>query len=118
MSYDVYLTDPVSGETLNVDVAHQLRGGTYAMGGTSEAWLNITYNYGEHFRSVLGDDGIRWLYGKTAVDTIQNLQEAADALKNDASEDYWEATEGNAKRALLSLIALAKMLPNGVWKGD
>lgn len=118
MSYDIYLTDHVSGEVLNCEVAHQLRGGTYAMGGTSEAWLNVTYNYGGHFRRLFGEDGIRFLYGKPAVDTIAPLQSGADALKNDVSEDYWEGTEGNAKRALLSLIALAKMLPHGVWKGD
>jgi hypothetical protein len=33
-------------------------------------------------------------------------------------EDYWEATEGNAKRALLQLMALSRMRPDGVWDGD
>lgn len=31
---------------------------------------------------------------------------------------YWEATEGNAKRALLQLLAMARMRPDGVWDGD
>ena len=39
-------------------------------------------------------------------------------LADDVSEDYWEATEGNAKRAILQLVALAKMRPDGVWDGD
>ena len=45
MSYDIYLTDPVTHEPLKLEAAHHMRGGTYAMSGTTEAWLNITYNY-------------------------------------------------------------------------
>jgi hypothetical protein len=29
--------------------------------------------------------------------------------------DYWKATEGNAKRALCQLVALAQLRPDGVW---
>lgn len=32
--------------------------------------------------------------------------------------DYWEATEGNAKRPLLQLAAMARIRPDGVWDGD
>ena len=45
MSYDIYLKDTVSGETLQTDQPHQMRGGQYAMGGTREMWLSVTYNY-------------------------------------------------------------------------
>ena len=37
MSYDISLTDPVTGETLELDTPHHMRGGTYAVGGTTEA---------------------------------------------------------------------------------
>lgn len=45
MSYDIRLTDRVTGETLEATAPHQIRGGTYAVGGTTELWLNVTYNY-------------------------------------------------------------------------
>lgn len=118
MSYDIYLNDPVTGKTLYADSPHQLKGGTYVLGGTLELWLNVTYNYGFHFRRVLGEKGIRSIYGKTGADTIPLLQAAADQLIDDVSNDYWEPTEGNAKQALLGLIALAKLRPDGVWDGD
>lgn len=37
---------------------------------------------------------------------------------DEVSGDYWEPTEGNAKRALLQLLAMARMRPDGVWNGD
>ena len=118
MSYDISLCDPVTHETLMVDQPHQIRGGMYAVGGTSEAWLNITYNYASHFYRVLGDKGIRTIYGMTGAESIPVLKAAADQLNDDVSEDYWKPTEGNAKRALFGLIALAQLRPDGVWEGD
>lgn len=118
MSYDIELTDPVSGERLQLDSPHDMRGGTYAVGGTREAWINITYNYAPHFYALFGDKGIRWLYGKTAAETLANLEEAAGLLADDVHEDYWVATEGNAKQALHQIIALARLRPDGIWQGD
>lgn len=118
MSYDISLRDPVTHETLMVDDPHQLRGGTYAMYGTKEAWLNITYNYGGHYRRVFGEKGIRTIYGMSGAESIPVLKAAIDQLKDDATDDYWEASEGNAKRALYGLLALAQMRPDGVWDGD
>ena len=96
---------------------HLMAGGTYALGGTTELWLNVTYNYGKHYR-CLGERGIREIYGKTGAESIPMLKVAALRLGNDVSDDYWEATEGNAKRALLQLLAMARMRPDGVWDGD
>ena len=44
MSYDIELCDPVSHKTLLLDTSHHMTGGTYALGGTQEMWLNVTYN--------------------------------------------------------------------------
>ena len=118
MSYDIYLADPVAGGAIELPSSHEMRGGTYALGGTRKAWLNVTYNYSPHFRRVLGDDGIRCIYGKTGAETIPLLTEAAAKLGDDVDEDYWNPTEGNAKRALLQLKALAELRPDGVWEGD
>ena len=35
MSYDIYLADPATHEPLELEAAHHMRGGTYAMGGTT-----------------------------------------------------------------------------------
>ena len=120
MSYSVYLTDPVTGETINIGFIHHMAGGTYNPNGTQELWLNITYNYARFYRrpDVLGENGIRSIYGLSGADSIPILQKAISALKNDADPDYWKPTEGNAKRALFSLLAMAIMRPDGVWKGD
>tara|TARA_Y100000034_G_C6804255_1_gene360978 strand:+ start:166 stop:522 length:357 start_codon:yes stop_codon:yes gene_type:complete len=118
MSYDIHLADPVTKQVIHLDEPHMLRGGTFAVGGTTEAWLNVTYNYADHFYNHLGDKGIRTIYGMTGADSIPILQEAVDKLKDDVDDDYWNPTEGNAKQALLQLIALAKLRPDGVWDGD
>lgn len=117
MSYDIELLDPITKETLQLDNPHHMRGGTYAIGGTTYMQLNVTYNYSKHF-VLIGEEGIRSIYGKTGAESIPVLQRCIDALGDDIDEDYWEPTEGNAKRALLQLLSLAKMRPDGVWSGD
>jgi hypothetical protein len=118
LSYDIRLKDRVTGNTVRLDFPHQIRGGMYAVGGTNEAWLNVTYNYGDIFRQVFGEDGIRSIYGKSGAESIPMLQKAISVLKDDATNDYWEATEGNAKKALYGLLAFAQLRPDGVWDGD
>jgi len=113
MSYDIRLKCPLTG-----DHPHHLRGGTYILGGTNDAWLNITYNYSQHYFRTLGDKGIRTIYGMTGAESIPVLKSAAEKLKNDIDNDYWKSTEGNAKAALLQLISLAEMRPDGIWDGD
>lgn len=118
MSYDIYLKDR-AGNVLELPKGtEQPRGGTYAIGGTGEAWLNVTYNYGGIFRDLFGPAGIRSIYGMTGAESLKLLDKAVMALKDDVSDDYWEATQGNAKRAILGLRALASALPDGIWAGD
>ncbi len=120
MSYDINLNDPVTHEVIFFDHPHDMRGGTYAMGGTREAWLNVTYNYAKFYyrEDVLGEDGIRSIYGKTGAESIPILERAIAALGDDVDLDYWKATEGNAKRPLCQLLAMAQMRPDGIWDGD
>ena len=54
----------------------------------------------------------------TGADSIPVLEKVAAVLGDDVADDYWEPTEGNAKKPLLQLIAMAKMRPDGVWEGD
>ena len=119
MSYDLYLLDHVTREYLQADAIHLITGGTYAIGGTKDLWLNITYNYWEHFAKAFGHkDGVRTIYGMQAADSIPVLEGAISKLGDGVSDDYWEATEGNAKQALYGLLALAKLRPDGIWDGS
>jgi hypothetical protein len=58
------------------------------------------------------------IYGLSGADSISILETAAVALNDDVHPDYWLATEGNAKRPLLQLLAMAKLRPDGIWSGD
>ena len=141
MSYDIYLVDPITRKVLELDEPHFMRGGTYAVGGDTRAHLNITYNYGEHFWRVFEElpaprplapeqmrrqyaltgetvTGIRTLYGLSGAESLPILDRAIALLKDDVTDNYWEATEGNAKRALIQLRALATLRPDGIWDGD
>ena len=94
MSYDIELKHPITHETLVCEVAHQIRGGTYAVGGTQEMWLNITYNYGRFYRrdDVFGENGIRTIYGMTGAESIPVLKKAMAALKADSYHQRWYPT--------------------------
>ena len=120
MSYDIELLDPITKKVIELNDPHFVRGGTYAVHGTKRLELNITYNYSKHFKWLgeLGEKGIRSIYGKTAQESIPILMGAAARLKNDVSEDYWKATEGNAKWALMQLLSIAEMRLDGIWDGD
>ena len=136
MSYDIELTDQVTGKTLELDAPHHMRGGTYAVGGTTRAHLNVTYNYAPQFYRAFGSAGsvdetscfgqmfagnqrgVRTLYGMTGAESLPVLDKAISILADDVDPDYWKATDGNAKRALAQLRALAAMRPNGLWAGD
>ena len=100
-------------------VGHGISGGTHAVGGTTEPWLNITYNYGSFFRQHWPDKGIRALYGKTAEQVVAELDRVIRRMKGMPSADYWEATEGNARAALVNLRRLALLCPpDAVLEGD
>jgi len=125
MSYDLCLRDPNTGEAVKLQARHQWRGGTYAVGGCDTASFNVTYNYAHILQRVLGEKGICELYGKTGAMTFDLLSKAiaeltaAVELNGDGvSNDYWEATSGNVKHALMVLLDLAVMCPEGVWNGD
>jgi len=125
MSYDIRLKHPVTGKTLELDSPHQMKGGTYALGGTTSCELNITYNYSKWWNKAFGEGensirshSIRDLYGKFGRESIPILEKAIANLGDDVDEGYWKVTEGNAKAALIQLLTLAKLRPDGIWDGD
>lgn len=120
MSYDIHLNDPVTKKPLELDEPHFMRGGTFVVGGTTELSLNITYNYAcvFHRTEVLGENGIRGIYGMTGAESIPLLKRAINALSDEVDPDYWQPAEGNVKKALCQLLSMAQMRPDGVWDGD
>jgi len=118
MSYDIELMHPITREPLELEIPHHMKGGTYPIGGNPFASLNITYNYAKHYYHVFGVNGIRTIYGVSGADSIPILEAAIAQLGDDIGDSYWEDTEGNAKAALVQLLALAKMRPDGIWSGD
>lgn len=133
MSYDIELCDPETGDVIIFPFYHILKGGTYKFGGDNSASLNITYNYSPFFIKAFGEKGIRSIYGTTATESIPLLEKGIEILKNDdVTENYWDSTEGNAKKALKDLLYLAKNnielnksnckyangIPIGIWGGD
>ena len=91
MSYDIYLRDPVTGETAEVP-GHLMVGGTFRADyhpetGTftpalnTEAHLNITYNYGSYYYEAAKENGIRSIYGMTGGDSIAVLEKMIKILE-------------------------------------
>lgn len=130
MSYDVRLIDHTTHKVLEAENPHFMQGGTFCPGGTKELWLNITYNYAAMLCKVLQRDvidqsngrrttlvGLDAINGIYAAETISMLRKAINSLSDEgANESYWHPTEGNVKKALIQLKALADMRPDGVWE--
>lgn len=115
MSYDLTLVDPVTKEALHLDTPHLIAGGTYALGGTTECWINVTYNYAPIIYKHI-PEGIRGFADKTGAETIPLLKDAISKLGDDVDDDYWKCTEGNVKKALCGILAIAQLRPDGIWE--
>ena len=119
MSYDIRIVDKETKMPIMLENKHDIIGGTYAVGGTRELWLNITYNYAPFFRKVFsthGTDGIHCIECESVDKTIPWIEEAINNLGDDVDDNYWSPTEGNAKKSLKSLLELAKLCPYGEWE--
>jgi len=91
-------------------------GGTHVLGGTTNAELNITYNYSPfYYQHIDKELGLQWLEGKKAKDCLSRLKGAVEALGIEQSKDYWKATAGNAGFALLILASWAVENPDAVF---
>ena len=102
MSWDVSITDPET--ELYLKVNHFTEGGTYVLGGSDEANLNITWNYCQYYYRVLEiEGGLRGLNNQTVEYALPILKQGIEQLGTDESSDYWEPTEGNARKALVIL---------------
>lgn len=91
-----------------VKVDRHSEGGTYALGGTDEASISVTYNYAKFFQ-------FRDLHGVRAGDTIETLQTKVAELGTKIHHDYWEPTPGNVGYTLSVLLEWAMQHPDAVW---
>jgi hypothetical protein len=101
---------------VQLDELNQDQGGTMRVGGSPEADLNVTYNYsGYYYDYIDKEEGIKWLAGKKASETVERLEKAFAVLGEEDCGNYWKATPGNAGRALKVLLKWAKQYPDAVW---
>ena len=113
MSYDIYLIDKDTGEELKSKEPHNIRGGSYAEGDVT-LYLNITFNYHDAYKK----HGL-WLPEldqRLVKDVISKLFSVYNQLEGEPSVNYWEATDGNAKKALGDLIKLCSLAPEAKIK--
>jgi len=109
MSWYVYLKG-AEDECVAVDSFDE--GGTRPIGGSTEACLNITYNYSWFYYHFLDKkDGLEWLDGKKAQRALPRLRKACTALPNKPWQDYWAPTPGNAGHAMAILLKWAESHP-------
>lgn len=122
MSWDVYMYPASStqeqldkDEMRPVEVPHFTDGGTYVVGGTSRAELNVTYNYSEYFLEAGLKDGLRTLHNMRGKEALPLLTAAVKHLGTERDGDYWAATPGNAGAALERLRQWAELHPDGIF---
>lgn len=107
MSWDIALLCPSCHQPELVDTHEE--GGTYVLGGSCRAELNVTWNYGGHFR-------FPELNGKTGEEAIPVLEEAVKKLGTIGEGDYWAPTAGNAGYACSVLLEWARKHPKAVFE--
>lgn len=121
MSWNVSLR---YGDTI-AQVENHEEGGTYALGGTTDADLNVTWNYQDVYKLVDFYPPTS-LHGKKAIETIGELAQAIErlgvkqyarqiSLRGDWEYDYYAPTPGNAGHALNILLGWARQHPDAVW---
>tara|TARA_B110001454_G_C12709532_1_gene430121 strand:+ start:814 stop:1173 length:360 start_codon:yes stop_codon:yes gene_type:complete len=116
MSYSVFLYTNDMCEKHCVSTSKIAYGGTYQLGGTTECDLNITYNYSTHYyKEFPNDEGLFWLQGKYAKDTINMLEKILNNLGHRRNSDYWKSTKGNAGYSIRILLGWARENPEGIW---
>lgn len=94
-----------------VKVESHVEGGTYCLGGSDRADLNVTYNYSQFFSRCFGQKGLGRLHGRKAKSVTRLLEEAVRKLGTKRDDNYWKRTSGNAGYALSILLRWARQHP-------
>ena len=81
MGYSIRIKRADGGDAV-LPEKHDIAGGTYAVGGTRDAWLYVTYNYAGIFTRVMGDGGVNQLDGGCVKDSLPVIEKAIAALND------------------------------------
>lgn len=95
----------IDDEVVVLDRPHGIIGSTYAPG-DCDAYMAITSNYAPFFAISIPE-----LHGKTAGEVADIVFPLCQEMSGERSPDYWEATEGNARAALVDLLHLSLLVP-------
>ena len=123
MSWDISIVNE-NNEIMECDASHLLRGGTVRANSDleqisiTEAELNITYNYSNHYATVWEDyEGLYEMFNdKKASDCIEDLEKAVSMLGIETDDNYWSSTRGNAGKAISDFLWLCKQCSEGKVK--
>ena len=107
MSWWISLVDSVTKEAVQVPRFEE--GGAYAIGGQTEAAMDVTYNYSHIYNFGTLD-------AKVAGDVIPQLEAKINELGLVRGPDYWQPTQGNVGHALNVLLGWAKLYPSAVFE--
>lgn len=86
MSYSVEIVDPNTKCIIEIDHKHDIKGGTYCLGGTNRLELNITYNYSAFYQrpEVLGaseqekaEHDEEWISDHTGIRRLSGMEVGA-----------------------------------------
>ncbi len=115
MGYNVSLVDE---NDHILKVPSHLEGSNICVGGSDISTICITYNYSKFYydENTFGKEGLYYLNGKKAVDAIPILESSVEFLKDNPSDDYWNATPGNAGHCLNVLLSWGRIYPSGIFK--
>ena len=115
MGWDVYLKNAKTKETVKVPL-HQ-EGSTFAVNGSEEAKVAMTFTYSAFFYEHIDKDtGLEWLNGKTGLEVAPKLATAICKLGQTADANYWKSTPGNAGKALNVLLKWACLHPKAIFE--
>ena len=101
MSYDISLTDPVTHKTLTCETPHFMHGGTYALNGTTELWLNVTCNYSDYYRYEKEDGSktsIHDINNMSALESIPVLENLIEKINKEYKDENGEWKTARRKR--------------------
>jgi len=118
MSYDVNFKRKNKDEWIQLREKHCISGHMYCEGGTTEAWINITTNFYDHFEKAFGcDKGLKLLHNKPiqeCVDLVAGaikwMQKNRNGETLEPDEDAWKKTLGNAYQSLQKLYQLMQLV--------
>ena len=98
-----------------VQVSSHVEGGVINVDGEDEATMSVTYNYAPLFANALGC-GMRDMNGVSGADSMPILEAGVTKLGTERSDNYWDATYGNAGQVLAVMLDWAKAHPDAVWQ--